>query len=197
MEASQDRLSPDRMYYFKRQKFVIGDFETHGCILDVGGGGEGVIGRLKGSHVVAIDLRRDELEEAPDGPLKIVMDACTLQFLDCTFHTVTAFCTMLYVNEADQEQVFREVFRVLAPFGKFFIWDFNLPHQPDPDKDIAVFPVSVHLPDQEEIRAGYGTLWPQGEYNMEHYLKLAEKIGFKVISRREKEQTFYLELQKV
>jgi len=43
--------------------------------LDIGGGGEGVIGQMKGKQVIAIDPNRRELEEAADGPLKIVMDA--------------------------------------------------------------------------------------------------------------------------
>lgn len=185
------------MYYFKRQRFVIADFETRGCILDIGGGGEGIIGRLKGSHVVSIDNRREELEQAPPGPLKIVMDACNLQFLDNTFQTVTSFCSLLYISKAEYELVFREVYRVLASNGQFLIWDFNLPVPLDPDKEIAVFPVSVFLPDQEEIRTGYGSHWPDFEYSCSYFAALAEKIGFKIIAKREKENSFFLELHKM
>lgn len=39
--------------------------ELEGAILDVGGGGEGVIGRIYGPRVVAIDNRQEELDEAP------------------------------------------------------------------------------------------------------------------------------------
>ena len=38
-----------------------------GSILDVGGGGEGIIGRLYGEQVIAIDNCQEELDEAPDG----------------------------------------------------------------------------------------------------------------------------------
>ena len=38
--------------------------ELEGAILDVGGGGEGVIGRIYGPRVVAIDNRQEELDEA-------------------------------------------------------------------------------------------------------------------------------------
>jgi hypothetical protein len=62
-----------------------------GYVLDIGGGGEGVIGRMEGLQVVAIDTREDELLEAPEGPLKVVMDARDLQFLDGTFFAATAF----------------------------------------------------------------------------------------------------------
>ena len=38
--------------------------DLRGSILDIGGGGEGVIGRLYGRQVVAIDNRQEELDEA-------------------------------------------------------------------------------------------------------------------------------------
>ncbi len=41
--------------------------ELDGKILDIGGGGEGVIGRLYTSQVVAIDNNQAELDEAPGG----------------------------------------------------------------------------------------------------------------------------------
>jgi hypothetical protein len=53
---------------------VVDDFDAAGYILDIGGGGEGVIGQLKGERVVAIDKQKRELEEAAPGALKIVID---------------------------------------------------------------------------------------------------------------------------
>ena len=46
-----------------------------GRILDLGGGGEGVIGRIYGRAVTAIDIRPDELEDAPGDFERICMDA--------------------------------------------------------------------------------------------------------------------------
>lgn len=54
--------------------------ELQGKILDIGGGGEGIIGRVYGAQVVAIDNRQEELDEAPDGFEKILMDASRLSF---------------------------------------------------------------------------------------------------------------------
>ena len=56
--------------------------DADGFILDVGGGGEGIFGKLNGSKVVAIDIGKKERQEAAFGPLKTVMDARVLQFLD-------------------------------------------------------------------------------------------------------------------
>ena len=39
--------------------------------MDICGGGEGIIGQMKPAQVIAIDLSKRELEEAPPGPLKI------------------------------------------------------------------------------------------------------------------------------
>src|SRR5579864_4997675 len=80
-----------KMHVFDRQDFTVADFQASGYILDIGGGGEGIIGLMKPSQVIAIDLSKQELEDAPAGPLKIIMDATDLKFLDTSFDTATAF----------------------------------------------------------------------------------------------------------
>lgn len=54
--------------------------ELTGSVLDIGGGGEGIIGRLYGKNVTAIDIRQEELDEAPEGPTKLCMDAAIWSF---------------------------------------------------------------------------------------------------------------------
>ena len=65
--------------------------ELNGKILDIGGGGEGIIGRLYTNQVVAIDIRQDELDEAPTGFEKILMDATQLDFKDNSFDHITSY----------------------------------------------------------------------------------------------------------
>jgi hypothetical protein len=78
--AAQGRLRPEQIFTHPKLDVVLPDFPAQGLILDIGGGGEGVIGQLKGKQVVAIDLSRQELDEAPGEPLlKIVMDAYPLR----------------------------------------------------------------------------------------------------------------------
>lgn len=94
-------ISEDRLFFFEREEVIVDDFDTVGLILDIGGGGRGVIGELKNQQVIAIDPSKRELEGAVDGPLKIIMDATNLQFLDETFHTATSFYTLMYIKTFD------------------------------------------------------------------------------------------------
>ena len=196
MEDHHRKISEDRLFYFDKEEVVVDDFDVAGFVLDIGGGGEGVIGRLKGEQVVAIDRSKRELAEAAAGPLKIVMDATDLQFLDESFGTATAFYTLMYIREIDTlSQVFAEVYRVLAPGGRFLVWDAIVPPRPDQEKDIAVLLLSIRLP-AKELETGYGMRWPDKGRDTAYYVALAERAGFQVAQRREKGQQFFLELLK-
>jgi hypothetical protein len=84
---------------------------------------------------------------------------------------------------------------VLAPGGRLLIWDVIFPRRMDEKKDAAVFPLKIKLPDKE-ITTGYGVRWPESEQGLAHYIDLARKAGFEVISQKEQERWFYLELRK-
>ena len=195
MNDHHPEISEDRLFFFEKQEVVVNDFDSAGYILDIGGGGEGVIGKLKGEQVIAIDPSKRELEGAAAGPLKIVMDAKDLQFLDGSFSTATSFFTLMYIKAPDHEKVFSEVFRVLVPGGVFLIWDVIFPQRPDADKDVAVFLFLVKLP-HEEIDAGYGMPWTEEGRDSSYYVNLAEQVGFIVVDQREEDHQFFLKLQK-
>ena len=145
---------------------------------------------------MAIDRRKAELEEAPPGGLKIVMDATDLQFLDRTFSTATARFALMYVRErADCAQVFDEVYRVLRPGGRFLVWDAVIPARPDTDKAIVAFPLAVCLPDRA-IETGYGIKWPDEEKNLAHYPTIAAPTGFEVVRQETQGAHFHIELRR-
>jgi ubiquinone/menaquinone biosynthesis C-methylase UbiE len=186
----------DQFFFFEQQQVDVRDFESSGLILDIGGGGEGIIGILKGERVIAIDFRKEELEEAAEGPLKIVMDARELQFLDDTFNTATAFFSLMYIkSRADHAQVFSEAFRVLRPGGQFLIWDVSVPERSDEKKDIYVVPIVVHVA-SKKVETGYGQRWPKEPHDAAFYVKLADESGFRIVEREESGRTFFLRLQK-
>jgi SAM-dependent methyltransferase len=193
--GGQQRPRPEQIYQHPRLEVDIPDFPAEGLILDIGGGGEGVIGQLKGKQVIAADLSKRELEEAPGEPLlKIVMDARDLKFLDRTFATTTVFFTFMYINPSDHEKVFHEIHRVLRPGGRLLIWDAVFPSRTDERHLYIRYPLHVKLPGKE-INTGYGVHFHERQA-AEHFLALAAKIGFEVISRRDEKGWFALELRK-
>ena len=179
---------------FKRLDVIVEDFQAQGLILDIGGGGEGVIGQLKGERVIAIDISKRELEEAPPGPLKLIMDARDLKFLDNSFNTATIFFTLMYIDGQDHQKVFSEVSRVLRPGGRLLIWDVLFPRRPEGEK-MGVFPLSITLP-QKTIKTGYGVRWPEEGRELDHFLHLAENNGFKVLKKDSQASWFFLELER-
>jgi ubiquinone/menaquinone biosynthesis C-methylase UbiE len=186
----------DDFYQFEQIKLEVGDFQSEGFVLDIGGGGEGVIGRLKGKDVIAIDIRKEELEEAADGPLKIVMDATDLKFLDGTFNNVTAFFSLMYIkNQKDQQKIMEEVHRVLKPEGLFHVWDIDLSHRPETDKEFYIVFLRYRVHD-EEIGTGYGARWPAEQRGEKYYLSLAEKAGFKHLKTERNQHTFRMFFEK-
>ena len=92
--------------------------EDHVRILDIGGGGEGVISKIYKHKVVAIDQRYDELSEILDTEsLKLVMDATKLDFIQEQFERATAFYSYMYMSEAEVKSSISEVYRVLKDKG--------------------------------------------------------------------------------
>lgn len=100
--------------------------ELDGKILDIGGGGECIIGRLYGEQVVAIDNRQEELDEAPAVCEKVLMDATDLNFPDCSFDYVTSFYSLMFMCAEDQRKAITEISRVLKRGGEIHIWDCDI-----------------------------------------------------------------------
>ena len=119
-----------------------------GPILDIGGGGECVIGQIYGKQVIAIDHSREELDEAPDCCEKRVMDAEKLVFPDQSFDNVTFFYSLMYMTGDMQKKAIREALRVLRPGGRMLIWDSDIySAYPEPyivDLDIVSERVNIH-----------------------------------------------------
>jgi len=193
-EEHSEALS-DNIHFLENQEVLVNDFEAEGFILDIGGGGEGVIGQLKGQQVIAIDLNKIELEDAPEGPLKIVMDASELLFLDNSFEVVTSFFTLMYIKASQHEQVFKEVFRVLNPRGRFLIWDMEIPLCLDQSKEIVAAYLNIKLPDRE-VATGYGTKWPDQVYGLPYYKEIAGAVGFTCTEHDVNDRVFHMGLEK-
>jgi ubiquinone/menaquinone biosynthesis C-methylase UbiE len=186
----------DNLYFLEDQYIELHDFDAEGLILDVGGGGEGVIGELKKDQVIAIDKNRQELEEAPDGPLKIVMDATDLHFLDQSFLTVTVFFSMMFIPMNDHQKILSEITRVLKPGGRFLLWDISVIEPFNLSKSHFAFHLKVKLT-HTTIMTGYGHPWPEKTQDMDYYKDLIEKSGFNLINEKSSGLTFFCEFAKL
>ena len=164
-------------------------------ILDLGGGGEGVIGRLFGQRVTAVDLRQEELDEAPEGPKKVVADARDLPFPDASFDSVTAFYFLMYVKPEAYSQIFREAFRTLKMGGTLYIWDTMIPVNEKPIRRIFAVPVIVKI-GRKKIQTAYGVGWKGRALSSEQLVEIANEVGFSVKLEKRSEEYFYLEMLK-
>jgi SAM-dependent methyltransferase len=180
-------------YLTETQTVIMRAVKTEGLILDVGGGGEGIIGKLNGRQVVSIDTSEEELEETKNDSLKVVMDATNLKFLSESFDVCTAFFSLMYVPRKNHLKVFRQVHKVLKKKGRFLLWDVKIP---DRNKEFRVFAVGlkIKLPN-EEVETGYGTIWDKTQ-DIDYFRQLAVKTGFGVVDKWSKNDVFFLEMTK-
>ena len=162
-----------------RDEIIIPDFTAPGYILDLGGGCRGTIGRLKGEKVVAIDISMRELNEAPSGFLKILMDASDLKFPNDSFRTVTAFFSLMFMKPQIHQKVFSEAYRVLAPGGEWLIWDASIPARSATVDNNFLVNLHTKLP-KETIDFGYSVQRLDVQRDADYYRALAEQAGFQV-----------------
>ena len=171
-------MTEDNIKFIEPQHINISDVELSGRILDIGGGGEGIIGLLKGERVVAIDRRESELKEAPPGDyLKIVMDAKELKFID-----------------ENHQIIFQEIHRVLKKGGEFVIWDFPIPKRDKHEKEFYGLMLEVKIRDTN-ISTGYATKWVK-EQDLEYYTNLGTSNGFSVVEKYPIDGMFYIRFKK-
>jgi len=195
LELFLEELAKEKVFLIDTQKINLTNIKLEGRILDIGGGGEGVIGQFKGEQVIAIDPNKKELEEAPySGALTILMDAKELKFLDNTFDTATSFFTMMYIPVIDHKTVFQEIHRVLKLNGEFVLWDVNIPNRNNKERDLFGLNLEVKISDKI-INTGYATLWNK-EQDMQYFSNLAKSIGFEILEQKVENEIFYLRFMK-
>jgi SAM-dependent methyltransferase len=180
------------LFLVNTQSIELSPLDSEGFILDIGGGGEGIIGKLNGSQVIAIDTSERELAETKNEALKIVMDATDLKFLPDSFNVCTAFFSMMYIPKSKHSKVLEEVHRVLKDNGQFLLWDVKILRTRTQYREFIV-PLTVQLPN-ETVETGYGVKWHTQD--IDHFKALAKEYNLKVVDECSRDKTIHLNMLK-
>ena len=162
-----------------------------GSILDIGGGGEAVIGQIYKNRVIAIDNQQEELDEAPDCCSKKLMDATDLVFPDNSFDNVTFFYTLMYMEKEEQYKSICEAVRVLKLGGLMNIWDCDICFAyPDP------FLVELDIEtDSKAIHTTYGII-KKAPQSSDSIVNLLEHAGLRIDSIKKEDGQFFVQCKK-
>jgi ubiquinone/menaquinone biosynthesis C-methylase UbiE len=137
-----------------KQHIVIQEIPK-GRVIDIGGGGEGVIAQAGGAEVVAVDKYLSEIDEARGKATDaswMVADAAELPFKGQSFDHATAFFSCMYMTNEVKEKVFRETRRMLKKGGEFWVWDIPMSLK---SKAFAIR-LQVDIPGKHTFNTAYG-----------------------------------------
>ncbi|MFW9903514.1 MAG: class I SAM-dependent methyltransferase [Candidatus Thorarchaeota archaeon] len=149
------RIIPYIKYIFVRPQKITIESIPDGSVIDIGGGGEGIIAQIGNEKITAIDKNQSEIDEAkPNAPKAnwILGDATALSYSEDYFDNATAFFSGMYMSMEIYEKVCREVYRVLKNNGEFWIWDAKM----STDQDLFLIRLHITLPNGKKIKTGYG-----------------------------------------
>lgn len=166
--------------------------ELCGSILDIGGGGEGIIGRLYKSAVTAVDNMQEELDEAPSCCKKLLMDAAALDFADESFDNVTFFYSLMYMSTDVKAKAIEEACRVLKTGGRLTIWDVEF-ESAYPDAFSVELDISLL---DENIRTEYGIIGTGVAQSSELIMKICRECTLNPLEHEENGGHFHIVLKK-
>ena len=158
-------------------------------VIDIGGGGEGVIAQAGGARVIAIDKYVSEIHEArakAPGTRWLVADAAELPYKSHGFENATAFFSCMYMPDDVKENVFRETRRVLKTGGEFWIWDAQMA----PKGNVYAIRLGISLPDGHTLNTIYGA--KAQAQSAASICSLLQQVGFETEVITEEEHWFFV-----
>jgi len=159
------------------QTIHLDDLPKDRLILDIGGGGEGLVSRIGGKHVCAVDYRMSKILEAKihDPPANwFVADARSLPFQDRSFDMVTVWFSLEYMaGWSVKERIMAESFRSLKRGGDLSIYAGRI----DCKEERFIFNGLFILPDGTVSKVGYGVRGNQGQ-TIDRVCPLLRRVGY-------------------
>jgi ubiquinone/menaquinone biosynthesis C-methylase UbiE len=163
-----------------------------GLVLDVGGGGEGIVSRIEGSRVCAIDINLNEIREAQiygSSPQWLACSGESLPFRTAVFETATIWFSLDYVADWKMKRaIMREVFRVLRKEGSLSLMSSKIICR----EAKFVLRMRYTLPDGSVYQTGYGVKGNQGQ-TADRISDIAEQTGFHITNKDDNGHWFYID----
>ena len=178
---------------FKRMQKIVIETIPEGTILDIGGGGEGVIAQIGNERVTAVDKFQSEIDEAKHKAPEanwILADARNLDFSDEHFDSATAFFSIMYMSNEDKLEAFKEVYRLIPKDGEFWVWDASI----SKEQGVYLIKIKVILPNETVVKTAYGVSSKKQTVNIAK--EMLEESGFKVEIIENKKNWYLLKAKK-
>lgn len=192
MTENKEEIDWSEFHITPRQTIEIKEIPT-GSVIDIGGGGEGVIGQIGGKRITSIDKLQSELEEArrlaPEAKM-VVADATALPFQEAEFDNATSFFSGMYMTNEDKIKVLKETLRVIKSEGELWYWDANV----QTDKPKFVISMTYVLPNGEAKNTGYGC--KSKEQPMDLVVEMMNKVGFIVETFENQKYWYFIKARK-
>ncbi len=177
----------------KRMQKIILESIPEGNIIDIGGGGEGIIAQIGRERVTAIDKHQSEIDEAkhksPESTW-VLADAKDLDYSNDHFDNATSFFSIMYMSNEDKKEVFKEVHRVLKPHGEFWVWDSSI----SKEKGVFLIKIKAILPNKKAVKTAYGV--SSKKQTISTTKEILENSGFNVEVVINKKNWFFLKAKK-
>jgi ubiquinone/menaquinone biosynthesis C-methylase UbiE len=190
MSGSQARIET------QVQQINLQQFSGNGLILDIGGGGEGLVSRIEGDRVCALDIRMSEIREAQihgHSSNWFVADGANLCFKDEVFDIVTLWFSLGYMSDWNTKRaVLEAAYRVLKKNGRLSIMSSRIPES----DERLIFWATFTLPDGALSKTGYGVKGGQNQ-TCPKILELVTKVGFRQHLYEDHHEWFKIESRKM
>ena len=162
------------------QRVNLEDLPDSTRILDIGGGGEGLVSRIAGTIVCAVDYRMSEIREAQihNPPANwFVADGRSLPFRGNSFDLCTLWFSLGYMSTLTiKKQVLQEAYRSLKQNAMISI----LASRIDCDDERFTFHALFTLPDGTVSKVGYGVRGNQNQ-TITSICSILKEVGFEDI----------------
>ncbi|MDD3804310.1 MAG: class I SAM-dependent methyltransferase [bacterium] len=165
--------------------------DIKGKIIDIGGGGEGIVEKRFKKNVIAVDKSLRELTETENVSLKVASDGGALPFKDNSFDSAAFFFSMMYMPVSMRIRNLAEVNRVLKNNSSLHIFEPRVICRNY--KPIHLIKVRMNVKTGgKRVNASYGSVFAKKSQNLSHFTKIGLLTGFSIEQVNDYREWFHI-----